>query len=87
MSSIKIVDISEAEIYEEPTLGSRRLIRKEHGAEGHFLHLSEAVGVFRRIIRGLHPLFIGGEVGSNLLITQGGRDGAGQSRRGVTGGR
>ena len=34
MSGIKIVGISEAEVHEEPTLVSRRLIRKEHGAEG-----------------------------------------------------
>jgi quercetin dioxygenase-like cupin family protein len=34
MSGIRIVDISEAQIYEEPTLISRRLVRKEHGAEG-----------------------------------------------------
>jgi len=34
MSGIKIVDISEAEVYEEPTLVSRRVIRKTHGAEG-----------------------------------------------------
>ena len=34
MSGIKIVDLSEAEVYEEPTLVSRRVIRKVHGAEG-----------------------------------------------------
>ena len=34
MSGIKVVDLSEAEVYEEPTLISRRVIRKVHGAEG-----------------------------------------------------
>ncbi len=34
MSAIRVVDIGEAETYEEPTLLSRRVIRKEHGSAG-----------------------------------------------------
>ena len=40
MSRIKIVDIAEAAVYEDPTLISRRLIRKEHGAEGMSFNVS-----------------------------------------------
>ena len=40
MSGIKVVDIREAELYEEPTFISRRVIRKEHGAEGMSLNVS-----------------------------------------------
>ena len=39
MSGIKIVDLSEADVYEEPTLVSRRVIRKAHGAEGMSLNV------------------------------------------------
>lgn len=40
MSGIKVVDISDAEVYEEPTLISRRVIRKEHGAQGMSFNVS-----------------------------------------------
>ena len=40
MSGIKVVDVSEAEVYEEPTLVSRRVIRKEHGAESMSFNVS-----------------------------------------------
>lgn len=33
MGNIKIVDVEEAEVYEESTLVSRRVIRKTHGAQ------------------------------------------------------
>jgi quercetin dioxygenase-like cupin family protein len=33
MSGIKVVDVADAEVYEESLLVSRRVIRKEHGAE------------------------------------------------------
>ena len=33
MSGIKIVDVGEAQVYEDEGLVSRRLIRREHGAE------------------------------------------------------
>lgn len=34
MSSIKVVELSEAEVVEQPTYTSRRLIRKAHGSQG-----------------------------------------------------
>ncbi len=40
MSGIKVVDLSEAEIYEESALISRRVVRKVHGAEGASLNVA-----------------------------------------------
>jgi quercetin dioxygenase-like cupin family protein len=40
MSGIIITDVSEAEVFEEPTLVSRRVIRKEHGAQGMSFNVS-----------------------------------------------
>lgn len=40
MSGIKVVDVSDAEVYEEPTWVSRRVIRKEHGARAMSFNVS-----------------------------------------------
>jgi quercetin dioxygenase-like cupin family protein len=40
MSGIKVVDVDDAEVYEEPLLVSRRVIRKEHGAESMSFNVS-----------------------------------------------
>ena len=40
MSGIRVVDVGEAEVYEEPTFTSRRVIRKEHGAGGMSFNVS-----------------------------------------------
>ncbi len=40
MSGIKVIDISDAEVAEDPLMVSRRVIRKEHGAESMSLNIT-----------------------------------------------